>query len=207
MDLLNYIKAIGEVIKKITTEQYSPAVEKIQALIDGTGKLIALYLAIWLIIEGYKMAFGKNGNFKDFLWNAGLKSMFILLAVNATFWTELVWTTFSEAREYVADTGFDPIQNMVTYANAITNITNAAANDAKQVTKSGDLALIASSLKIFIFMLLIWLGFFIGFIAVIRVYVTNAISFLIVFSCLQRKNWFQAFAAGRRTCHADRVHR
>lgn len=180
MDFLNYIKSIGEVIKKITTEEYSPAVSKVQALIDGTGTLIALYLTIWIMIEGYKMAFGKNGNFKDFLWNAGLKSAFILLAVNATFWTELVWTTFSEAREYVADAGFDPIKNMIDYANAITNITNAAVNDAKQVTKSGDLALVASSLKIFIFMLLIWLGFFIGFVAVIRVYITNAISFLIL---------------------------
>lgn len=172
------LQELGDKITTLANDQYSPAVSKVQALIDGTGTLIALYLTVWIIIEGYKMAFGKNGNFKDFLWNAGLKSAFILLAVNATFWTELVWTTFSEAREYVVDAGFDIFEHLKIYADTTAvifdRIGTNIANFSSSLWTKGD------ALMWLIILFLCFVGLFIGLFSLFRILIINTISFLIL---------------------------
>ena len=172
------IKEFGDKIATLANDQYSPAVSKVQALIDGTGTLIALYLTIWIIIEGYKMAFGKNGNFNDFLWNAGLKSAFILLAVNATFWTDLVWTTFSEAREYIADAGFDIFTQIKDFLLHISGIVGMIGWNITEFSSSAFTKIDAA---IWLVVLIIcFIGIFIGIFSLIKLVVLNIVSFIIL---------------------------
>ncbi|MCD8212660.1 MAG: type IV secretion system protein [Campylobacter sp.] len=72
-----------------------------QNLISGTGKVIAAYLTLWIMIEGYKILWGgSNKNIQSFYYDALLKFIFIAFALFATEWISLVAGSLEAIKSY-----------------------------------------------------------------------------------------------------------
>lgn len=156
-------------------KNYSTGVSTLQDLIDATGKTIALYLTVWIMIEGYKILWG-NGkqSFQNFMFDATIKFIFIVLALNATTWTSLVFEAFNGAKEYtntvLSHDGKGIYSKMATWAGLM--------GDYYQKVWEGSNAL---ELAYMIFIIITaFIGFLIGAIPILRALFVNTLSFLLL---------------------------
>lgn len=92
---------ISENVDSFFQNNYSNGVGALQSLINTTGNILAVYLTAWIMIEGYKILWG-NGKqtFQNFAFDATIKFVFIVLAMNAGNWINLVFEAFNGAKEY-----------------------------------------------------------------------------------------------------------
>lgn len=156
-------------------KNYSTGVSTLQDLIDATGKTIALYLTVWIMIEGYKILWG-NGkqSFQNFMFDATIKFIFIVLALNATTWTSLVFEAFNGAKEYIntvlSHDGKGIYSKMATWAGLM--------GDYYQKVWDGSNTL---ELAYMIFIIITaFIGFLIGAIPILRALFVNTLSFLLL---------------------------
>ena len=122
--LQGFFVSVNTQIKTGFTADYSSAVEIFQKLVDGTGKVLGVYLLIWVMIEGYKILWGgSKQSMTNFMWDAALKTIFIALAFNANSWISLVYGAFQGAKEYIESTisigGASPIRALAAWAGIL----------------------------------------------------------------------------------------
>lgn len=162
-----------EMIELFFTDHYESGLAVFQNLISLTGKTLALYLAVWIAIEGYKIAWG-NGkqSVQNFMFDAIIKFIFIVLALFVKEWINIVYLAFDGAKTF---------------------ITSATSNDAASLwTKialwggfCGDFTYVvvnkswfAGIIVAFLVSFICFVGFGIGAIPLMRVLMINTISFL-----------------------------
>lgn len=135
--------------------------------------IIASYMTCWIIYRGYKILWGKsNDNFKDFLWDAFLKCIFIYICLFPNDWIFLIKEAIQGFREI--DFGQSGILS-------VPNRLQQFYNTHKTIT----INLLAYSNKALylvavLYVFIVWLGFFTGALKLISVLIANTISFYIL---------------------------
>ena len=158
-----------------TGHQISNFDKDINLFIQSLLAIVATYLTCWILYRGYKILWGRsNDNFRDFLWDAFLKFIFIYICIFPDDWIHLVKEAINGFRE-VASIGDN------THHMAVPNLLQNYYNNTKAIT----LNLIGNSngfdiLVIIIYSILVWIGFFIGAFGLIVALITNTISFYIL---------------------------
>ncbi|MCZ6169598.1 type IV secretion system protein [Campylobacter ureolyticus] len=145
----------------------------INNLISVLLTIIASYMTCWIIYRGYKILWGKsNDNFKDFLWDAFLKCIFIYICLFPNDWIFLIKEAIQGFREI--DFGQSGILS-------VPNRLQQFYNTHKTIT----INLLAYSNKALyvvavLYVFIVWLGFFTGALKLISVLIANTISFYIL---------------------------
>lgn len=147
--------------------------DDINNLIKVLLTIIASYMTCWIIYRGYKILWGKsNDNFKDFLWDAFLKCIFIYICLFPNDWIFLIKEAIQGFREI--DFGQSGILS-------VPNRLQLFYNTHKSIT----INLLAYSNKALyvvavLYVIIVWLGFFTGALKLISVLIANTISFYIL---------------------------
>lgn len=156
-------------------QNYSVGVNALQSLINATGNTVALYLTVWIMIEGYKILWGNSKqNFQNFMFDATIKFIFIVLALNATTWTNLVFEAFNGAKEYISTAlsydGKGLYSKIGTWGGYM--------GDYYEIvwSKSSTFQLVYMIFVIFA----AFIGFFIGAFPILRALFVNTLSFLLL---------------------------
>ncbi len=153
-------------------DNYSTGSEYFQVLVDGTGYLLATYLGIWIMIEGYKILWGgSKQSMTNFMWEASIKIIFIALAMNAGSWINLVYQAFSGIKEYAEMTfssGGNVYEKLGMWIGML-------GDYYEEVFKDCDWY---ELVYVFLVIVLAFLGFFIGGVPTMRHFIINTLSFL-----------------------------
>lgn len=186
--LQGFFVNIDSKIKTGFTADYSSAVEIFQKLVDGTGKVLGVYLLIWVMIEGYKILWGRSKqSMTNFMWDAALKTIFIALAFNANSWISLVYGAFQGAKEYIESTisigGASPIRALAAWAGILGDFQDEVWE------KSGAVLLPINMFFVFF----AFVGFAIGAFPLIRHLLINTISFLFLMGVAPLAFYFLIF--------------
>lgn len=166
---------ISSNVDSFFSKNYSTGVNTLQSTIDTTGDIIAVYLTVWIMIEGYKILWG-NGkqSFQNFAFDATLKFIFIVLAMNAGNWINLVFEAFNGAKEFVntslSHDGKGVYSKVATWAGLM--------GDYYRIVweKSGTFEI---AYMIFI-IIIAFIGFLIGAVPILKALFVNTLSFLLL---------------------------
>lgn len=168
------ISNIGTKMDSFFIDEYQTGVGLFQNLIDGTGKILGIYLTVWIMIEGYKILWG-NGkqSMANFMWEAGLKLIFIALAFNAGAWINLVYNAFDGMKEY-ATTIFTQDGNVYEKLGMWAGMLGDYYKEVWKKSKFYELA-------VYIFVIITaFIGFFTGAVPLMRHMIINTLSFLLL---------------------------
>ena len=166
---------ISENVDSFFQNNYSNGVGALQSLINTTGNILAVYLTAWIMIEGYKILWG-NGKqtFQNFAFNATIKFVFIVLAMNAGNWINLVFEAFNGAKEYantfLSYDGKGLYSKIATWAGFMGDYYDVVWDQSSTL-----------ELAYIIFIIIIaFIGFFIGAVPILRALFVNTLSFLLL---------------------------
>lgn len=166
---------ISSNVDSFFSKNYSTGVSTLQSIIDATGDIIAVYLTLWIMIEGYKILWG-NGkqSFQNFAFDATIKFVFIVLAMNAGNWINLVFEAFNGAKEFVDTSlsydGKGVYLKVATWAGFMGDYYDVVWD------KSGSI-----EIAYLIFVIIIgFIGFFVGAVPILRALFVNTLSFLLL---------------------------
>ena len=185
--LQGFFVSVNTQIKTGFTADYSSAVEIFQKLVDGTGKVLGVYLLIWVMIEGYKILWGgSKQSMTNFMWDAAVKTIFIALAFNANSWISLVYGAFQGAKEYIESTisigGASPIRALAAWAGILGDF-------EAEIWKKSAIDLPVNMFFVFF----AFVGFAIGAFPLIRHLLINTISFLFLMGVAPLAFYFLIF--------------
>lgn len=173
--LYSLIMDISSNVDNFFSKNYSTGVNTLQSVIDATGNILAIYLTVWIMIEGYKILWG-NGkqSFQNFAFDATIKFIFIVLSMNAGNWINLVFEAFNGAKDFI-DTSLSYDSKGVYEKVAIWA---GLMGDYYQIVwdKSGTLQI---AYMIFI-IIVAFIGFLIGATPILRALFVNTLSFLLL---------------------------
>lgn len=153
---------------------YNSTIEKnIDNLISVLLTIVGTYLLCWIIYRGYKILWGKsNDNFKDFLWDAFLKFIFIYICMFPNEWISLIKEAIRGFREYaLIDNNYMSVPNQLQHYY---NITRAITINF--IGHSSNFEFLAALL----YSIVAWIGFFIGAFGLFFALITNTVSFYIL---------------------------
>lgn len=166
--LTNILKSIDNFF--IGNPGHSSAIEKnIDKLINVLLTIVGTYLLCWIMYRGYKILWGKsNDNFKDFLWDAFLKFIFIYICMFPNEWISLTKEAIRGFREYVLiDSNYMSVPNQLqNYYNITIAIT------INFIGHSSNFEFLAALL----YSIVAWIGFFIGAFGLFFALIANTIS-------------------------------
>lgn len=176
-DIQDAVTTTGRFLDNILKNEYGASANIVEKALSTTGDFLAVYLSLWLMFETYKMLYGKGEQtISGFLWIAFIKFIFILLALNASNWANLVYESISGIRDYSKTAfggAFSPFENFSTFAGYIGNIANnILGNTAWWKLKE--------NMSLFILALLCLLGLFIAAYPFLKTMIINYLSFLIL---------------------------
>lgn len=173
--LYSLIMDISSNVDNFFSKSYSTGVNTLQSVIDATGNILAIYLTVWIMIEGYKILWG-NGkqSFQNFVFDATIKFIFIVLSMNAGNWINLVFEAFNGAKDFI-DTSLSYDSKGVYEKVAIWA---GLMGDYYQIVwdKSSTIQI---AYMIFI-IIIAFIGFLIGATPILRALFVNTLSFLLL---------------------------
>ncbi|AHE94576.1 TPA: type IV secretion system protein [Campylobacter fetus subsp. venerealis] len=173
--LYSIIMDISSNVDNFFSKNYSTGVNTLQSVIDATGNILAIYLTVWIMIEGYKILWGNaKQSFQNFAFDATIKFIFIVLSMNAGNWINLVFEAFNGAKDFI-DTSLSYDSKGVYEKVAIWA---GLMGDYYRVVwdKSGTFEI---AYMIFI-IIVAFIGFLIGAVPILRALFVNTLSFLLL---------------------------
>lgn len=168
------ISDVATTMDKLFVDEYQIGVGLFQNLVDGTGKILGIYLTVWIMVEGYKILWGNNKqSMSNFMWDAGLKLIFISLAFNAGAWVNLVYNAFDGMKEYATNI-FSQDGNVYEQLGLWAGMLGDYFKEIWDKCSFYELA-------VFIFVIILaFVGFFIGALPLMRHMIINTLSFLLL---------------------------
>lgn len=172
--LQDLMSNIGTKMDGFFASEYQTGVGMFQNLVDGTGKILGVYLTVWIMIEGYKILWGgSKQSMTNFMWDSALKIIFIALAFNSGAWISLVYNAFDGMKEYGKEI-FSEDGNVYEKLGMWAGMLGDYYQEIWK--KAGALELI-----VYIFVIILaFIGFFIGALPVMRHMIINTLSFLLL---------------------------
>lgn len=166
---------ISNNVDNFFSANYSHGVDTLQSLIDTTGKTLALYLAVWIAIEGYKIAWG-NGkqSVQNFMFDTTIKFIFIVLAMNIGNWINIVYNAFDGVKEYIntslSHDGKGLYSKVAAWAGYVGDFYEGVWKESGKFELIGYIFIIFAT----------FIGYLIGTVPILRALFVNTLSFLLL---------------------------
>lgn len=172
--LQNLLSDIGTKMDGFFASEYQTGVGMFQSLVDGTGKILGLYLTVWIMIEGYKILWGgSKQSMTNFMWDSALKIIFIAIAFNSGAWISLVYNAFDGMKEYgkeIFSEDGNVYEKLGMWAGMLGDYYDKIWDESSAI-----------ELTVMVFVIILaFIGFFIGALPVMRHMIINTLSFLLL---------------------------
>lgn len=190
----NIINDFEKLITDFSNEQYNKHIQDFLSIVNDSGNFLALYLGIFLIYETIRLLYGKGDqNFSGFLFTAFVKIIFILLALNAADWVQLVFKDISAARDALSQGGTDVFSGLRRFLH---NCGRILAGFINSIDTDNTIVMMIGCI---ISTILLLIGIGIGVFSTLKATALNILSFVLLMLLMPIAFFFLIFGATKQT--------
>lgn len=189
---MSIIDHIDNIVTGFITNFNSQFPSAVIGVVNALRVLIIGYLTFWILYNGFQILWGRNNkSIKDFMWEAFLKGIFIILCFNGGGFLELTKEATIGLKDFAAG-GVHKTNLFYTLQACYSNISTLTLI----ILKNGKLfSLLDNPLTTFFSVVFIWVALLIAIIPTIIIYVSNLVSFFILLAIMPLAFYFLIFGA------------